>query len=224
MNQPLRLLLLFSFVTLSYCSIAQKWEKVYLDTNIFSIDTVTVGKNKFIGFINDKTYFLLNGKGDTLIKKTDYYFGAEFKDFNQDGHKDILLHYSSNATMVLDLFVYMPTIKSFKEVKGFRQFPAPLPIKNTGYYYSYHKSGCADMNWDSDLFYIKDFKAITLGNISGRQCDNRDGVKDAVYIHKVHGKQKQLFKTLPIMTIWKYKDYKWGFIEEYWTNNYRQFL
>ena len=80
------------------------------------------------------------------------------------------------------------------------------------------------MNWDSDLFYIDNFKAIRIGNIAGRQCDNRDGEKDAVYIHKVYGDKEKLFKTLPIDTIGKYKDFKWGFIKEYWTKNYKLFL
>jgi len=205
-------------------STAQNWDKVYIDTTVFSIDTISVAAKKYIGYIKDQTYFLLNSKGDTLIKKEDPYIYAEFKDFNKDGYKDIILHYSSNAAMVLDLFLYLPTLNKFKEVKDFREFPAPERIIGTKYYYSYHKSGCADMNWDSDLFYIKDFKAISIGNISGRQCDNQDGRKDAVYISKVRGDREVLFKTLPIDTIWKYKDFKWGFIKEYWTKNYRLFL
>ena len=79
------------------------------------------------------------------------------------------------------------------------------------------------MNWDSDLFYLQGFKAIRIGNISGRQCEN-SAVKDGVYINKVRGEKKTLVKTLPVDTLAKYKDYKWGFIENYWIKNYKQFL
>lgn len=224
MTLPSKLFWLTIFVTFSFSATAQKWDKVYADTNSFAIHTATVAGKKYIGFFNEQTYYLLNAKGDTVLKKSDYYFDAEFKDFNKDGHQDIILHYSSNAPMVLDLFLYDATTGRFREVKDFRDFPAPEHIKGTKFYYSYHKSGCADMNWDSDLFYIKNYKAIRIGNIAGRQCNNRDGVKDAVYIYKVLGDKEKLFKTLPIDTIWKYKDFKWGFIKEYWPKNYKLFM
>jgi hypothetical protein len=211
-------------VTLSYPAKAQNWYKAYADTNSIAIDTATVEGKKYLGFFNDQTYYLLNAKGDTLLRKKDYYFDAEFKDFNKDGHQDIILHYSSNTSMVLDLFLYTPTTGKFREIKKFRDFPAPEQIKGTKFYYSYHKTGCADMNWDSDLFYIDNFNAIRIGNIAGRQCNNRDGLKDAVYIYKVRNDKEKLFKKLPIEIIWKSKDLKWGFINEYWTKNYKLFI
>lgn len=224
MTQLLQIFWLTILVTLSYPVKAQKWDKVYADTNSFAIHTTTIAGKKYIGFFNDQTYYLLNPKGDTVLRKKGYYFDAEFKDFNKDGHQDIILHYSSNTPIVLDLFLYVPTTGKFREIKNFRDFPAPEQIKGTKFYYSYHKSGCADMNWDSDLFYIENFKAIRIGHIAGRQCDNRDDMKDAVYIYKVRSDKEKLFNTLPIDTIWKYKDYKWDFIREYWTKNYKVFL
>lgn len=224
MRLLLKILWLTIFATFSFSALAQKWDRVYADTNSFAIHTAKVAGKKYIGFINDQTYYLLNANGDTLLKKNDYYIDAEFKDFNKDGHQDIILHYASNAPMVLDLFLYVPTTGKFRELINFRDFPAPEQIKGTKFYYSYHKSGCADMNWDSDLFYIENFRAVRIGNIAGRQCDNKDGVKDAVYIHKVHNDKEKLFKKLPIDTILKYKDYKWGFIQKYWTKNYRLFI
>ena len=220
----LQLIWVTVIVIFSYPARAQKWDKVYVDSNSFAIHTATVAGKKYIGFLNDQTYYLLNAKGDTVLKKSDYYFDAEFKDFNKDNYQDIILYHSSNTSMVLDLFLYVPTTGKFREVKNFRDFPAPEQIKGTKFYYSYHKSGCADMNWDSDLFYIDNFRTIRVGNISGRQCNNRDGVKEAVYIHRVRGDKEKLFKKLPIETIWKYKDFKWGFINEYWTKNYKLFM
>jgi hypothetical protein len=224
MTLPSQLFWLTILVTLSYPATAQKWDKVYADTNSFAISTATVAGKKYIGFFNAQTYYLLNAKGDTVLRKSDYYIDAEFKDFDKDGHQDIILHYSSNTSMVWDLFLYVPMTGKFREIKNFRAFPASEQIKGTKFYYSYHKSGCADMNWDSDLFYIDNFKALRIGNIAGRQCNNRDGVKDALYIHKVRSDKEKLFKKLPIETIWKYKDFKWGFINEYWTKNYKLFI
>jgi hypothetical protein len=118
----------------------------------------------------------------------------------------------------------MPAFRKFREVENFRDFPAPVQIQGTKFYYSYHKSGCADMNWDSDLFYIENFKAIRIGNIAGRQCGNRDGEKEAVYIYKVRGGNEKLFKKFPIDIIANFKDYKWGFIREYGAKNYKKFM
>jgi hypothetical protein len=217
-------LLLVFFVTFSINLTAQGWQKVFSDTTVFSFDTVTIANKKFIGFLKEQSFFLLNSNGDTLLKKDDYYSMSEFKDFNKDGYRDVILRCSRNAAMVLDLFFYIPSTGKFKEVKDFRKFPAPESIKGTIYYYSYHKSGCADMNWDSDLFYIKNYKTIRIGNIAGRQCNNRNGIKDAVYIRKVRDAKESLFKTASIDTIWRYNDSKWGFIKEYWSKNYNLFL
>jgi len=224
MIQPTRLFCLIILVILSHSVAAQKWDKVYTDTNSFVIHTATVAGKKYIGFLKYQTYYLLNYNGDTVLTKSENYLDAEFNDFNKDGYQDVILHYSGNASYVLDLFLYVPITGKWKEVKNFRDFPAPEKLKQAKLYYSYHKSGCADMNWDSDLFYIQNYKAIRIGNIAGRQCDNRDRVKDAVYIYKVRNDREKLYKTLPIETIWKYKDFKWGFIREYWKKNYKLFI
>lgn len=213
---------LITFLILSTSASAQKWAKIYADTNLYSIQTATIAGNNYIGYIHDNVFYLVNAKGNTILKRNHFYFDWEFKDFNKDGHLDITLTHSGNTPLVFDLYVYIPQRKTFKEIKNFHYFPEPEHIKGTMFYYSYHKSGCADMNWDSDLFYIENFKAIRTGNIAGRQC-NGDITKSAIYINKVRHNKLSLLKTLPIDTIGKYQDYKWGFIKEYWTNNYKRF-
>ena len=151
------------------------------------------------------------------------YFTWKFKDFNKDGYKDIYLDKGGNTPEWFDLFLYEPKTRSFRQIKGFEHFPAPENIGGTKFYYSYHKSGCADMNWDSDLFYIKNYTAIKIGNISGRECQD-NGIKDGLYISKLSGEKKLPYKTLPIDTVHKFKDEKWGFIKKYWTENYKLFL
>jgi len=128
----------------------------------------------------------------------------------------------ANVPGIADLIVYDIKNQKFVQVENFSKFPDSRPITETKYFYSYHRSGCADMDWDSDLFYIENFKTIKIGNISGRECENTI-VKDGIYIYSITGENKKLIKTMPIGTINKYKDYKWGFIKDYWSKNYKLF-
>ena len=178
---------------------------------------------KLIGFLNRYGFCLLTSRNDTLIKQQGDYFSWDFRDLNQDGYKDIFLDMGGNIPERFDLLLYVPSMKTFKKIGNFDAYPDPKKIGGTKYYYSYHKSGCADANWDSDLFYIHNFKTIRLGNISGMECGSRDE-KDGLYISRVRDKKKILIRTLPIHTMSKYKDHKWGFIKEYWTKNYNLFL
>lgn len=101
-----------------------------------------------------------------------------------------------------------------------QDFPWAEKIGNTQYYYSYHRSGCADMNWDS---YINNYKKVKIGNISGQECDGT-GTKNGPYINKIMGEKRKELAKLPIHTIKQYKEYKWGFIKLYWYKNYKEVL
>jgi len=167
--------------------------------------------------------FLLNNKGDTLYQDSVYSPQQKFVDFNGDGYKDILIEYMTNVPGIEDLLLYDKTKSTYKKVIDLQQFPSAERIGNSNYYYSYHRSGCADMDWDSDLFYIENYKTIKIGNISGNECGDT-GVKDGIYISKVQGEKQTEIAKLPISTIKRYKDYKWGFIKQYWHKNYKKFL
>ena len=104
--------------------------------------------------------------------------------------------------------------------QNFKAFPDPKPIQGTKYYYSYHKNGCADMDWVSGLFYINNIKAERIGMIDGEGC-GPDEVKTAIYIYKVKKNKKTLFKVYPKNTIEKYKEYKWGFMRQFWPEKYK---
>jgi len=169
---------------------------------------------------NDTVYILK--KEDTIQKVPNFPGDVSFEDFNRDGYKDLLLTYISNTPNVQDLFLFDPHAQTLKLVVNFLSFPAAEPIRGTKYYFSYHRSGCADMNWDSDLFYIKNYKAIKIGNIAGRQCDKKDS-EYGIYIYRVNNDKKILVKKLPVSTLYHYKDFKWGFIKDYWTKNHKFF-
>jgi len=174
----------------------------------------------------DERIVVKNGSGKTVlsIAAQDYiaFFDFSFTDFDGDGYKDLLIVYSSNTPGICNLYSYQKASGQFIKIDGFDIYPAPLRIHGTKVFYSYHHSGCADSNWDSDLFIIKNYKPVKLGNISGNEFGN-SGIKDGIYIHKFKSGKELLYKTMPISTINRYKDYKWGFIATYWKKYYKEF-
>lgn len=181
------------------------------------------GDHYLIHYTSTYNMYILKNNLDTIFKETDAAYDFEFKDFDMDGYKDIRLYYMTNVPGIEGLLLYNPKSKTFKNVPNFQDFPSPVKIGGTQYYYSYHRSGCADMNWTSDLFYIENYQCKKIGTINGYECEN-SGVKDGIYIAKVSGAKKTVISELPISTIKRYKEYKWGFIANYWNNNYRLFI
>eukprot|EP01132_Coremiostelium_polycephalum_P020907 gene20907-24848_t len=166
-------------------------------TNQIKADTIVYSESLYINqqlFVvhqtNNDRIFVIKENRDTIFTRNDFSPDFEFKDFNGDGYKDIIIHYRTNVPGIEDLLLYAADEKTFKEVLDFQSFPAPEKIKGTDYYYSYHRSGCADMNWTSDLFYIKNYKAIRIGTIEGYECGNA-GIKDAIngVLYKNTGKK-----------------------------------
>jgi len=159
----------------------------------------------------------LNGK--TLYRNENNPSEFVFTDFNEDGFLDIELHFMTNVPDVNEILIFNPELKNFTEIENFSSFPSATKIKNTVYYYSYHRSGCADNNWDSDLFYLKENRAIKIGNIHTIECDNEND--NGIYIYKVNGENKKQLNLIPI----EKKDFenKWEFIKKYWTENYKEF-
>lgn len=189
--------------------------------------------NSIIGYVDKQSFtmactsqynlFLLNEKGDTVYQDSVFSPYQKFVDFNGDGFNDILIEYMTNIPGIMDLLIYDKAERTYKRVVGFQNFPGPQQIANSKYYYSYHRSGCADMNWDSDLFYIENYKTVKIGNISVNQC-NDTGINDGIYINKIDGKNRMEIGRLPIKIIKQYKEHKWGFIKKYWQENYKRFL
>ncbi|WP_256537576.1 XAC2610-related protein [Mucilaginibacter aquariorum] len=167
--------------------------------------------------------YVFNSKNDTIFRDSSYISNAKFKDFNNDGYKDIWIVHSENVPGIRGLLLYNKASKTYQEVIGFEAFPAPEAIANTKYYYSYHRSGCADMNWTSDLFYIDNYKPVKIGTIEGYECADTD-IKDGVYIYKKRGKKETEIRRLSINIINNYEENKWGFIQSYWHKNYKLFL
>lgn len=152
--------------------------------------------------------------------------GWDLIDFNKDGYPDILISYMGNNYSA-EIYLFNPTADKYVEVKDFIKFPEAIQLKsNPNYYYSYHRAGCADMNWVSDLFTIKNYKAIHLGEIYGQGCDYEDDGSPKIDISKVinnDGEKTQLIKTIPYSDEVIQNRDKWKFIEKYWNENYKLF-
>jgi len=190
-----------------------------IDSTILITDSTTILGERYFGYgTKGPKVIVLNSKGDTVLQ-SDLYFEFEFHDFNGDSLDDIVVHRLSNVPAIQDLLLFDKSEKSFVLVNGFEKFPDPKPIHGTGYFYSYHRSGCADNFWDSDLFYIDMFETHLLGNISGNECEGEKGI---VISRVVDGKE-QIVDKFSVDVLEKYDDHKWGFIADYWTKNYSKF-
>jgi hypothetical protein len=192
------------------------------DSIIRGLRVFRVQGEVFIASLTPQGCFIMRGS-DTIVRHLgDYFFSITSKDFNKDGFLDILLDRSENTPGVVDLLLYDPKRKTFKAVQDFDLFPDPSPIPGTRLYYSYHRAGCADMDWESDLFYLDHYCAVRIGNILGNGCDGDP--KQSIRMYKITPSGRKLMGTLPIETIGKYKDYKWGFIRNYWVRHCRKYL
>jgi hypothetical protein len=188
-----------------------------------NIKTTTIESKRYIGCLDqrEQRFYVLKSNHDTVLNLSQAdYFDFQFKDFNKDGYKDVYLDWGGNTPDRYTLYLFIPSTAKFKELRNFSDFPSANSVSGTSYYYSYYPSGCADDAWGSHLFYIKDYSAIKIGKIKGDGC----GIDDHIDIFKVVNNKESLIKRLPLNTVEKYKDKKWGFIKEYWNKNYKSFL
>ncbi len=193
-----------------------KEKPLYLDCKKQIINEI-----KFNACIKRPGVFTIrDSNGKVIYNHSSSPAGFEFSDFNEDGFPDVLLDYITNVPGIKELLIFNPEKNNFSKIEDFENFPSAIKIKGTHYYYSYHRSGCADSNWDSDLFEIIENKAIRHGNIRGIGCgvDEMNGI----YINKINNKVINQIKFIKREE--GYWDGKWEFIEEYWNKNYEKFI
>jgi len=226
------IIILFIFYTFSSCESGNQTERITdsigSDEKILTYeqiidlycDTVINNGKSYTGCNDYQTnFYIIDENNDTIYKHDEWINSFEFTDFNNDGLYDVLLGYLTNVGGVYDLALFDNEINKFKLVENFKDFPDPKRIDTTGFYYSYHKSGCADNIWDSDLFVINDFYAVKIGNIYGNGCFESGEIK--IFITKINGYKKKIIKEILIEPG---NDFgKWDFIEGYWTKNYNKF-
>lgn len=192
-----------------------------IDSTIIYSDTTIIlgGQYRAVG-TQDYILYILNSKGDTVLNKASGFFKFKFDDFNDDALNDLVVLLNTNVPGIHDLFLFDSTKMNFIEVKNFGSFPSPEPIPGTKYYFSYHRSGCADNLWDSDLFSINNFETQLLGNISGNECEGKKGI----VVSRITKNKKKVVDTFTLDTLDAYDARKWGFIADYWTKNYSKFI
>lgn len=211
----------------------------------FSITAIVNGQNRFfdttlshsktkisvqIKSLN-KDYILLTITNNSKVLISDTLSTAasnpEFIDFNKDSNQDIMFSFiGNNATY--RLYLFDTKNKTFKNVKGFDKFPYAVQLKsNPKFYYSYHRAGCADMNWVSDLFTIENFSTVHKGHIYGQGCDYEiETYPQKIEIYKILNNNKDNTKVFEKLDYSKHIaefGEKWDFIKSYWNKNYSKF-
>lgn len=133
-------------------------------------DTIQIGQQQYIQIFNGNNFnCLVSVYGDTIVRPENYYFKADFLDIDEDGYTDIRVYAYSNTPNQCDNYLFDRDLKTFKLIEG-----CDLDIKKlkgTQFYYSYNRSGCSDMNWESHLSKIEHYKLVDYGYIYGQGCD-----------------------------------------------------
>jgi hypothetical protein len=188
-----------------------------------SIDTTFIQENRSfkveVKKENDKNVIsVLSDNELTLIDSLEDYGpggGLDILDFDKDGFKDILFTMIGNRPVTF-LYRFDNSQNVFKKVIDFEYYPQALAVDGqNNLYYSYHASGCADADWDSDLFAIKNFEIIHLGIIHAQGCEFKSS---KIEVSKVVSGKKVLIETQP------YNPDKWDFIANYWKNNFQKVI
>jgi hypothetical protein len=213
-------ILIFKFLIL--CNLTVFCQDCLVDSSTLAIDSAIIeGEKYFAIYKTDNCFYIQKESKKIFFKSNEFSMFFEFSDFNEDGHKDIIISYLGNNP-TKDLIVFDTKNKEFKPVENFSLYPEPKQILDSKYYYSYHRSGCADSNWESDIFIIENFRATKLGTISGRECEDSEEEK-GIFVYRTNESKNILLEKFSVEIIEKFKNGKWDFIEEYWTKNLQKF-
>lgn len=196
--------------------------------HLLTSDTFNVEKNEYIiQAVSNLTgtgsrIYVVKEKVDTIIRFD--YLPADFQlvDFNNDSFADIMfVRLPTNVPNICDLFLYQPSQQTYRKVEGFDAFPDPRRIIGSNCFYSYQRTGCADMNWESSLFLIDANTLNKLGVMEATLCPiSLDSLsQESIRVFEFNQSGKCLYEEIHMDELVKYKD-KWGFIEEYWEHNW----
>ncbi|SHL07782.1 hypothetical protein [Flavobacterium chilense] len=201
-----------------------KKENRQLNSDIFLTDTLAINKHYYIQKSRNKSFYCLTSiNGDTIIKPADYYFDIEYLDINEDGYDDIRIYFVSNIPNQCDNYLYNKELQKFILIQDCEL--DIQKIKGVPFYYSYNKAGCSDLNWESHLSKIENFKLINYGYILGHGCDFEvEKNPQSISVYKIISpKAMKLIQKLPYLKNIPKNEDKWSFIERYWQKNYRTF-
>jgi hypothetical protein len=219
----MKLLLLIYFVLFFGVSYAQRDKPNFLKQ---TKDTLILNNQRLVRTLRDqKLQSLTTLSGDTILKDVGYYSEIKFIDINADGYTDIRAFVVSNTPNQCENYLFDKEKMVFRLLQN-----CDLDIrlvKGTKYYYSYNRAGCADLNWESYLSKIENFKLVPIGYIYGQGCDF--DVKEnpqQMLIYKITNpatETKLLIRKLPYSKYIPTFGEKWNFIGSYWQKNWQTF-
>jgi hypothetical protein len=137
---------------------------------IFQADSAIVDGEKYRAVVvfddqrQKNAFYIKNGKGQIVFIENDYVTYVYFVDFDGDGYKDVLLERRGVDSGTQDLLLYDHKTRKFIMVGNCSN---AIRVKHTKYFYSYEDC-CMGRNWDSDLFFISNFKIVNLAHIKYR--------------------------------------------------------
>lgn len=219
----MKLLLLTFFVLCFGISYAQRDETNFLKQKK---DTLILNNQSLVRTLRDQNLQSLTTlSGDTILKDVGYYADIKFIDINADGYTDIRAFVVSNTPNQCENYLFDKGKKIFRLLQN-----CDLDIrlvKGTKYYYSYNRAGCADLNWESYLSKIENFKLVPVGYIYGQACDfDFKENPQQIFIYKITNpasETKLLIRKLPYSKYIPTFGEKWDFIESYWQKNWAIF-
>lgn len=187
-------------------------------------DTVETQTIRLLKILKDSSVQCIEVRaGDTIEQQTDYYFKTHFSDLNADGHSDIRVSVFSNLPNQCETYFFDPANNHYRYIENSElDFTT---VDGSGLYYSYCRAGCADLNWESELGKVEDFRWKPLGLIAGKGCDAA-GDKQEIRIYRFDTPghpAKSLVETLPYKKNIPDFGAKWAFIKQYWGKNWQAF-
>lgn len=231
-NRIIKILIISTLI--SSCNFKQKEKElkenkeniVEIENVVYKKDTIKINGEYYIQILEDEDFRCQTTmNGDTVIKSEIFYHDAIIYDINGDGYEDIEVRINTNVGGVSDTYFYDAENKQFRIVEGC-EFDLRLIKGTTSYFYNYHRAGCADLAWESDLCKVQNFKLTRVARTYGNGCTFEKSYEIKIFKVKSNGNEEEeiLIETLPYKKNISKNDKKWVFIEKYWNKNYQKFL
>lgn len=194
-------------------------EGINTNENI-EIDTLLINGIQLLSYSKyGRIKQILDLNNDTIIKWEDYYINIEIKDFDNDNDEDLYVILNTNVPGAVDIYLFDETEKKFYQLKDFEYFH-PESIDGTEYFTSYNRVGCASMEWESELFHLKNNKGYSLGYIYVNGCPS-DEENNGVYTYWVKDGAKIPKDTLSLKHMDQYEN---GLVEGFWKVHYKEYV
>ncbi len=191
-----------------------------------NIDTLKVNHHNYIQIRKGHKFnCLLSMQGDTIVMPEAYYARAAFIDIDKDGFKDFRVYAFSNTPNQCDNYLFDKANLTFTLIKN-----CDLDIqkiKGTDFFYDYNRAGCSSLNWESHLSKIENFTLVHYGFMQIQGCDiDIEKSPQIIEIYKFNDTAtgvKTIIQKLPYQKHINDFGDEAGFINHYWTKNFKTF-